>query len=74
MGLISFSGIFPSVVADHVRELDRAQTNFLVSIKAVGRALLQHMAVNLEMEEMIPLHRVEVRKDLRTKGLAKVLI
>lgn len=54
-----------------VREVRGPQTNFRVSLKVAGRALLEHMAVNLGMQEMASLYKIEKKKDLCTEPLCQ---
>jgi len=60
------------LVADvFVREVQGQQTNFRVTLKAVGRALLPHVVVNLNMREMNSLYQIEYLKDLQTTSLVQ---
>ena len=52
----------------------RGDTNFLVSIKTVGRALLRHMVENLGMDEMKPLYEIEEGKGLEQVQAGKLQI
>ena len=54
-----------------VREVQGQQTNFRVTLKAVGRALLPHVVVNLNMREMNSLYQIEYLKDLQTTSLVQ---
>jgi len=58
-------------VSDKFLRETNGQTNFRVSLKVVGRALLDYMAKFLGMPEVMPLYRIEHEKDLGTGALAE---